>query len=104
FEAQAVADRLRHVELVLDDQQPHDLMLETLPIAGISKTENARATPRRLQWRHDLSQSQREPGPDIPASPAPAGTTARSDRRRRCRRSSPGGGFSQHGREDSLVP
>ena len=48
LEAQTVADGLRHVGLVLDDQHAHAPMLEPAPIVGVSKTTYVVATPRCL--------------------------------------------------------
>src|SRR5262249_691787 len=52
FEAEAIADRLCHVALVLDDQHPHAPMLEPPCITGVSKTAYVPVTPRYLEWRH----------------------------------------------------
>jgi hypothetical protein len=53
FQAQPVADGLRHVGLVLNDQHTHALMLRAAHIAGVSKTAYVLATPRCLDWQRD---------------------------------------------------
>jgi hypothetical protein len=52
LQAEAIADRFRHIGLVLDQQHAHAPMLEPAPIVGISKGTYLRATRRRLEWRH----------------------------------------------------
>src|SRR6188768_4166572 len=48
-----MADGVRHIGLVLDDQHPHAPMVEPAHIVGISKTAYVLATPRCLEWRRD---------------------------------------------------
>ena len=50
FQAEAVADGLGHVGLVLDEQHTHAPMLEPAHIVGVSKIAYAPATPRSLLW------------------------------------------------------
>ena len=61
FQAQTVADGVRHVGLVLNEQHTHAPMLGPAHIVGISKTTYAPATPRRLQWRRDLQRTNHDP-------------------------------------------
>src|SRR4029450_5063570 len=57
FQAQAMADALSNVGLVLDDQHTHAPMLEPACIAGISKTRYVPATPRRPDCARALSRA-----------------------------------------------
>ena len=60
LQAQTIADGLRHVGLVLDDQHAHAPMLEPARIVGVSKTAYAPATPRSLDWRRDPQPAEHE--------------------------------------------
>src|SRR3954452_16905385 len=83
-QAEAVADGLGHVRLVLDDQDPHGGMLEPTDIAGVWKTAYGAATPGWLDWeRVPAKTPPSEPRPD-PTDPcaraAPRGGTRRDPR------------------------
>ena len=84
LQAQAVADGVRHVGLVLDDQHAHAPMLELAHIVGVSKTAYVLATPRCLQWRCDLQQTSTNNDPSDADSQDPCSRPAgrhRGDRR-----------------------
>jgi hypothetical protein len=86
FQAEAIADGVGQIGLVLDEQHTHASRLGPAHIARVSKTAYVPATPRCLQWRRDPQQTGTSHDPADPD--AQAACRRRARRHRGDRRSS----------------